>query len=74
MAIKISRTYECEVDVNDIQIGDKMSVKMGNFGVFTATAKEITDQGIHFIFDSYPNFWLSKSQETQEINDKGEEE
>ncbi len=60
--VKVSRTYEAEMDVNDIQIGDKISIRFGNFGEFTATARRITDQGVLFVFDKCPRFMMTKSQ------------
>lgn len=37
--------------VNNFEIGDQITVKLREYGKFTATAHEITDKGTLFIFD-----------------------
>lgn len=39
------------MDVNNFELGDQITVKLREYGKFTATAHEITDKGTLFIFD-----------------------
>lgn len=47
--MKVKRTVTMKV--NNIEIGDQITVKLREYGKFTATAHEITDEGTLFIFD-----------------------
>lgn len=44
---------KCKMMVHprDIRVGDQIEVSLDGFGTFTATAHQITDEGILFIFD-----------------------
>lgn len=42
-----------EIDTTNIQVGDQMVIPLAELGEFTATAHEITDEGVMFIFDEY---------------------
>lgn len=44
---------KCKMIVHprDIKVGDQIEVRLDGFGTFTATAHQITDEGILFIFD-----------------------
>lgn len=35
----------------DIQVGDQIEVQLKNMGTFTATAQQITENGVVFMFD-----------------------
>lgn len=47
--MKVKRTVTMKVD--NFEIGDQITVKLREYGKFTATAHEITDKGTLFIFD-----------------------
>ena len=47
--MKVKRTVTMKV--NNFEIGDQITVKLREYGKFTATAHEITDKGTLFIFD-----------------------
>lgn len=47
--MKVKRTVTMKV--NNFKIGDHITVKLREYGKFTATAHEITDKGTLFIFD-----------------------
>ena len=47
--MKVKRTVTMKV--NNFEIGDQITVKLSEYGKFTATAHEITDKGTLFIFD-----------------------
>lgn len=42
---------ELVITTNDVQIGDKITIDLKSFGVFTATAQLVTDKDILFMFD-----------------------
>ena len=39
------------MDVNNFEMGDQITVELSEYGKFTVTAHEITDEGTLFIFD-----------------------
>lgn len=41
------------IETKDFQIGDRISIELNGFGVFTATVHKITDVGALIIFDEY---------------------
>lgn len=41
------------IETKDFQIGDRISIELNGFGVFTATVHKITDEGALIIFDEY---------------------
>lgn len=47
--MKVKRTVTMKV--NNFEIGDQITVKLSEYGKFTATAHEITGKGTLFIFD-----------------------
>ena len=47
--MEVKRTITMKV--NNFEIGDQITVKLREYGKFTATAHEITDKGTLFIFD-----------------------
>lgn len=47
--MKVKRTVTMKV--NNFEIGDQITVKLSEYGKYTATAHEITDKGTLFIFD-----------------------
>lgn len=47
---KVSTDY---VNEDAIQVGDQIRIPIDGFGTFTATAEEVTDSTILFIFDEY---------------------
>lgn len=47
--MKVKRTVTMKV--NNFEIGDQITVKLREYGKFTATAHEITDEGTLFMFD-----------------------
>jgi hypothetical protein len=49
--INVLRTQE--IYTKDLQIGDKLQIKLNGIGNFTATAHKITGRGVLFIFDEY---------------------
>lgn len=49
--MKILRRQVIEIDLNEIQVGDKIEVDLEGLGNFTATACKLTDKGTKFIFD-----------------------
>lgn len=40
-----------EVKTSEVQVGDQIAVSLSGIGDFTATAQEITDKGVLFLFD-----------------------
>lgn len=42
-----------EVEVKKVRIGDQITIKLAEFGEFTATVQKITDRGPLFMFDDY---------------------
>lgn len=42
-----------EINTANIQVGDQMVIPLAELGEFTATAHEVTDEGVMFIFDDY---------------------
>lgn len=42
-----------EIDTANIQVGDQIIIPLAELGEFTATAHEVTDDGVMFIFDNY---------------------
>jgi hypothetical protein len=40
-----------ELETNAVSIGDQISIKLNEFGEFTATAQKITNEGVLFLFD-----------------------
>lgn len=49
--MKVLRTREAEV--KNVWVGDQILIPLEGFGEFTATAHQVTDQGVLFIFDEY---------------------
>lgn len=49
----ILRKNEIEVNINEIKIGDQITIQLAKFGEFTATVQKITDSGPLFMFDQY---------------------
>lgn len=47
--MKVKRTVT--MNVNNFEVGDQITVKISEYGKFTATAHEITDKGTLLIFD-----------------------
>jgi len=47
--MKVKRTVT--IKVRNFEVGDQITVKLPEYGKFTATAHEITDKGTLFIFD-----------------------
>ena len=47
--MKVKRTVTMKV--NNFELGDQITIKLPEYGKFTATAHEITDKGALFIFD-----------------------
>ena len=41
-----------ELEVQDIRMGDQITIALALFGKFTATAQKITDKGVLFMFDN----------------------
>lgn len=48
--MKVLRKIEVEVD--EIRIGDQITIQLAEFGEFTATVQKITDRGPLFMFDN----------------------
>lgn len=53
--MKVKRTVTMKVD--NFEIGDQITVKLREYGKFTATAHEITGKGTLFIFDDCVCVW-----------------
>lgn len=53
--------------VNNFELGDQITVKLTEYGKFTATAHEITDEGTLFIFDDC----VCERQMNEENTNKG---
>ena len=51
--IKVLRKNEIEVNINEVRIGDQITIQLAEFGKFTATVQIITDRGPLFMFDQY---------------------
>lgn len=50
--MNVIRKQELEVqDIQQIQMGDQITIALAEFGEFTATAQKITDKGVLFMFD-----------------------
>lgn len=50
----ILRKKEIEVNnINEIKIGDQITIQLGKWGDFTTTVQTITDRGPLFMFDQY---------------------
>jgi len=49
----ILRKKEIEININEVKIGDQITIQLNNFGDFTATAQQITKDGAVFMFDEY---------------------
>jgi hypothetical protein len=47
--MRVSRIQELET--SEFMVGDRISILLGNFGEFSATAQKITDAGTLFLFD-----------------------
>lgn len=56
-----------EMDINDIQIGDQIKIPLKDFGIFTATAHQITKDSAIFMFDDC----FTKRQVNSEASNKG---
>lgn len=63
--MKVLRKQEQEV--NNIQIGDQITIPLVEFGEFTATAHKVTNEGVLFIFDNY----VSKQPMNKKNTNKG---
>lgn len=44
-------TRKMEFKTKDIYVGDQITVKLKDFGKFTATAQKVTEDGVLFLFD-----------------------
>lgn len=52
--MKVLRKNEIEVNnINEIKIGDQITIQLTEYGDFTATVQTITDRGPLFMFDQY---------------------
>jgi hypothetical protein len=40
-----------ELETSDVQVGDRIVIRLSGFDIFTATAQKITDEGVLFLFD-----------------------
>lgn len=50
--MNVIRKQELEVqDIQQIQMGDQIVIPLAEFGEFTATAQQITEKGVLFMFD-----------------------
>lgn len=47
----VNRTVNMNVNVENIQVGDRIEVPLEGFGFFTATAQKVTEDNIIFLFD-----------------------
>lgn len=57
--MKVKRTVTMKV--NNFELGDQITIKLPEYGKFTATAHEITDKGALFIFDDCVcKRWMNK--------------
>lgn len=50
--MKVTRTQIQELETENFEIGDKISIDLEGFGRFTATAQKVTEDGTWFLFDS----------------------
>lgn len=53
-----------EIDTANIQVGDQIIIPLAELGEFTATAHEVTDDGVMFIFDNYVTRRKMNSEDT----------